>query len=152
MEMEHESLQRVPSNQREKKFDLAGVAKRVEELRRELRDLRSTTDGLAEGKALRLLSEEIRKQKDELRKLRDEMKKMTDDMELQSAEVKQSMKVAKTPVGHSHPSLEEKVKFLEKEHQRDEETMRQVRAQMEQSKKEREEIAREEPVRKRGEE
>ena len=69
MEVDHESLQRVPSNQREKKFDLAGVAKRVEELRRELRDLRSTTDGLVQGKAVRQLSEEIRKQKDEMRPL-----------------------------------------------------------------------------------
>ena len=60
-------------------------------MRRELRDLRSTTDGLADGKVVRLLSEENRKQTYEMRKLRDEMKRMTEDMRPQSFEVKQSI-------------------------------------------------------------
>ena len=117
------------------KFDLAGVAKRVEDLRRELRDLRSRTDGLAEGKSVRLVNEEIRKQRDEMRQQRDQMKRFSEDIRLQRVEVKQSMKIAKTPVEHRHPSLEEKVKFLEEEHQREKGTMRHVSAQMEQKEK-----------------
>ena len=111
MEEDHESLQRVAPTQGEMKFDLAGETKRVEQLRRELRDLRSRTDVLAEGKAVRLLSEEVKKQKSEMRKQRDEMNKLCEDMRLQSVEVQQSMQIVKTPVEHRHPSREEKADF-----------------------------------------
>ena len=65
-----------------------------------------------------------------MEKPRDEMERMGEDRTVHGAEVNQCKGNVKTPVEHRRPALQVRGDFLEEERQRENGTLKQVKAQM----------------------